>query len=121
MTASLRAVVISCLLAACSGAPELPTAAPPLADLEEPLELLAEPDDEVQRRALPAGSFSGVVVDDGRDTLAAKLDSSVAVRVVRIVENSPAAAAGLQVDDVLLEAQIGEAAPIVLERPGAKR
>ncbi len=91
------------LLAACSST--LPTAPPPLADMEEPLDLLREPDDEAARRALPAGAFSGLVVDDARDTLAQKLDEDGVLRIVAIVENSPAVAAGLQVGDELLEAR----------------
>ena len=94
------------LLAA--GSSTLPTTPPPLADMEEPLALLREPDDEAARRALPAGAFSGLVVDDARDTLAQKLDEDGVLRIVAIVENSPAVAAGLQVGDELLEAKLPE-------------
>lgn len=107
------------LLAACSTT--LPDQSPPLADLEEPLDLRAEPDDEVARRALPAGSFSGLRVDDARDSLAAKLDQDGALRITAIVENSPAAAAGLQVDDLLLEVRIAGGAPRPLQRPSEWR
>ncbi len=102
-------------LAAC--ATSLPETAPALADMEEPLDLRAEPDDEAQRQQLPAGTFSGLRVDDARDTLAAKLDEPGALRIVAIVENSPAAAAGLQVGDELLEAQLPGQPPRPLQRP----
>jgi len=101
---------------ACSLSPDLPEQSPPLADLEEPLDLRAEPDDEAARIALPAGSFSGLVVEDARDTLAAKLDQPGQLRLARIVENSPAAAAGLQVDDLLLEATVEGGSSIALAR-----
>jgi C-terminal processing protease CtpA/Prc len=107
------------LLAACSTA--LPDQRPPLADLEEPLDLRAEPDDEAARAALPAGSFSGLRVDDARDSLAAKLDQDGALRIAAIVENSPAAAAGLQVDDLLLEVKVADGAPRALRRPSEWR
>jgi C-terminal processing protease CtpA/Prc len=107
------------LLTACSTT--LPDRSPPLADLEEPLDLRAEPDDEAARRAMPAGSFSGLRIDDARDSLAAKLDQDGALRIVSIVENSPAAAAGLQVDDLLLEVRIADGAPRPLQRPSEWR
>ena len=107
------------LLAACSTT--LPDQPPSLADLEEPLDLRAEPDDEAARAALPAGSFSGLAVDDARDSLAAKLDQDGALRIAAIVENSPAAAAGLQVDDLLLEVRIAGGAPRALQRPSEWR
>ena len=107
-------------LGACSWA-RLPKEPPPLVDMEEPLDLRAEPADEAARQALPAGCFSGLVVDGARDTLAAKLDSPGALRVVAVVENSPAAAAGLAVDDVLLEVAVGTAAPQPLARPSEWR
>ncbi len=103
-------------LCACSWSRELPVAPPPLADMEEPLELRREPDDEAQRTTLPTGAFSGLVVEDARDTLAAKLDEPSQLRVAAVVENSPAMAAGFQVDDVLVEATIGNAAPQSLLR-----
>ncbi|MBL9077223.1 MAG: hypothetical protein JNL08_06960 [Planctomycetes bacterium] len=103
-------------LAACSLSPDLPER-PPLADLEEPLDLQAEPDDEAARRALPPGTFAGLVLDDARDTLAAKLDEPAQLRIAAIVENSPADAAGLEVGDLLLEARLGDGAPIALQQP----
>ena len=106
-------------LAACGTT--LPTTSPPLADIDEPLDLRAEPDDEARRAQLPAGTFSGLRVDDARDTLAAKLDAPSALRIVEIVENSPAQAAGLQVDDVLLEVTVVGQPPKALQRPSEWR
>ncbi len=91
-------------LAACSLSSNLPDAPPPLADMEEPLDLRAEPDDEAARTKLPLGMFSGIKVADARDSLAAKLgDEEPALKVVEVVENSPAAAAGVQVDDLVVD------------------
>lgn len=108
-----RRLVPSLLLAALAAAgcrslgnDELAAAAPPLTDMEEPLPLRAEPDDEAARRALPLGSFTGVVATDARATLAEIGDGSGA-RVQRVVENSPGDAAGIEEDDLLLEARIG--------------
>ena len=99
------------LPAACSLRPDLVEQPPALADMEEPLDLRAEPDDESARVALPAGAFSGIYLRDARETLEAKLNDPEAVAVDRVVENSPAAAAGLQPGDLLLEVQIGAAEP----------
>lgn len=85
----------------CRAAP--PEQAPPLATMEEPLALFAEPDDEAARQALDPGAFSGVVVADARDSLDALLSEPEGVRVERVVENSPGAAAGLEPGDVLYE------------------
>ena len=115
-----RLLILSLLaLAACGTT--LPTASPPLADIDEPLDLRAEPADETQRQQLPAGAFSGLRVDDARDTLAAKLDAPSALRIVEVVENSPAQAAGLQVDDVLLEVTVAGQPPKALQRPSEWR
>lgn len=99
--------------AACGALPEQP---PALRDMEEPLDLYAEPDDEAARAALPAGSFSGLYLRDARETLAAKLDETAAVAVDRVVENSPAARAGLVPDDLLLEVAVGDGEPRALHR-----
>ena len=82
--------------------------------MEAPLNLRGDPDDEAARAALPAGTFSGLYLRDARDTLEAKLNEPAAVVVDRIVENSPAARAGLALGDLLLEAQVdgGESQPI---------
>jgi C-terminal processing protease CtpA/Prc len=111
--------LLACL-GACSLAPDLPPR-PPLADLEEPLDLRAEPDDEAARRQLPAGSFAGLVLDDARDTLAAKLDQAAQLRIAAVVPNSPADAAGLQPGDLLLEARVDGGPARVLQRPSEWR
>jgi C-terminal processing protease CtpA/Prc len=116
----VSATTLLACLTACSLAPDLPER-PPLADFEEPLDLLVEPDDEAARRALPTGSFSGLVLDDARDTLAAKLDEPAQLRVAAVVENSPAAAAGIEVGDLLLEAQVAGGEAIALRRPSEWR
>jgi len=87
--------------AGCRAAP--PEQAPPLATMEEPLALFAEPDDEAERRSLDAGAFSGVYVVDARRSLDALLAEPEGVLVERVVENSPGAAAGLEPGDVLYE------------------
>jgi C-terminal processing protease CtpA/Prc len=112
---ALRLCFLACLCS-CSLRPDLPLQSPALADMEEPLDLRAEPDDEAQRQQLPLGSFSGIYVDDARDTLAEKLDQPSQLRIARVIENSPAAAAGLQPDDQLLEAKVGDAEPKPLGR-----
>ena len=110
MTPRMRLLVLPVLLffAACSSSRELAKTPPPLRDMEEPLELKVEPDDEAQRTGLALGSFSGLVVADARDTLAAKLEEPSQLRIAQVIDNSPAMAAGLQVDDILLEAAIGD-------------
>jgi C-terminal processing protease CtpA/Prc len=87
--------------AACRSAP--PENAPPLATMEEPLALRAEPDDEARRTELDPGAFSGVLVIDGRRSLEALLGEPEGVLVERVVENSPGAAAGLEPGDLLFE------------------
>lgn len=116
-----RTLLLSCCLGGCSLSPDLAHSAPPLADMEEPLDLRAEPDDEAARQKLPPGSFSGLVVDDGRDTLADKLDQPGTLRIASVVENSPAAAAGLQPGDLLLEARIAPGPTRALQRPSEWR
>ncbi len=116
----LPLAILGCLCS-CSLSPDLAQHAPALADMEEPLDLRTEPDDEAQRQRLPAGSFAGLYVDDARDTLAEKLDQPSQLRIAQVIENSPAATAGLQVDDLLLEAQVGDAEPKALHRPSEWR
>lgn len=110
------------LLAFAACASSLPDKSPALADMDEPLDLRAEPDDEAARGKLPLGTFSGLKVADARDSLAAKLgDEEPALKVVEVIENSPAAAAGVQVDDLLLEVVVGDAGKRALTRPSEWR
>lgn len=96
-------LLVLLFLSSCSLlSPGLPSDPPPLVDMEEPLDLFAEPDDEAQRQDLPAGGFTGVYVDDSRETLEALLGEGEGVVVSRIVENSPGDAAGLQEGDLIL-------------------
>ncbi|MCB9892243.1 MAG: PDZ domain-containing protein [Planctomycetes bacterium] len=80
---------------------DLPKEAPALVDMEEPPAAQHEPDDEAARRALPLGSFTGAYVVASNPL--GVLRGEVGVLIERIVENSPAHAAGLQEGDRLLE------------------
>jgi C-terminal processing protease CtpA/Prc len=115
--------LLAAALAALAGcASSLPDASPALVDMVEPLELFAEPDDEALRRGLPAGGFTGVQVEDARQTLDAILGGEAAgIEVVRIVENSPADVAGLAVGDLLLEARLGDGPMRSLQFPSVWR
>lgn len=110
---------LACLVG-CQSA--LPETSPPLADMEEPPALFAEPDDEVERQALPLGCFSGVEVTDPRTTLEERLADGPAagVLVADVVANSPGDAAGLVAGDLLLAAQV-EGAWEVLTAPSQWR
>ncbi|MCE9635713.1 MAG: S1C family serine protease, partial [Planctomycetes bacterium] len=102
--------------AACSSVlkDELPEASPALADMEEPLALREEPKDETTRRAMPPGSFTGLTVAEAKRSLEQlALGGTVGgtvggtgVRVTRVVENSPADAAGIEEDDLLVAAAV---------------
>lgn len=85
-------------------APKIDKKSPALYDMEEPLALHKEPADEKERRALPAGGFTGVYVTEIAQSLDELDDEAAGVLVERIVENSPAAFAGLKRGDILLEA-----------------
>ena len=111
MTRLSSLALLAVLASACSLGPELADQPPALADMEEPIDLRSEPDDEAARTALPAGTFSGLYLRDARETLEAKLNDPAAVVVDRVVENSPAAAAGLEAGDLLLEAEVAGGAP----------
>lgn len=99
--------------------------------MEEPLDLFEPPRDEAERQALPLGAFTGCEVAAGAaagggDSLEALLGeggggSGGGVTVTRVVENSPADAAGLQVGDVLLEAGLDGAPRRALDHPSAWR
>ncbi len=103
------ALALALLLGSCS---DLPRQLPPLRDLEEPIGLFEEPDDEALRQALPRGSFTGVRVGAGGETLEELMTGGDGVVIESIVENSPGEAAGLEIGDVLFEALLpGEPSP----------
>ncbi len=110
------------LLGLCACSTTLPQEPPPLVDMEEPLPLQQEPDDEAARRALPVGSFTGLHVrstwfeepaEPGREP--------DALEVERIVENSPAAAVDLREGDLLLAVAVGDGAETELRWPSQWR
>lgn len=124
MIAMLRIASHLALLAtftACSLSPDLPKQSPALADMEEPLDLRIEPNDEQQRLALPVGTFSGLYLSDARDTLAAKLEEPDSVKIERVIENSPAHLAGLQAGDLVLEVEVDGEAAKTIGRPSQWR
>ncbi|MFT4843051.1 MAG: C-terminal processing protease CtpA/Prc [Planctomycetota bacterium] len=124
MIAMLRIASHLALLAtftACSLSPDLPKQSPALADMEEPLDLRIEPNDEQQRLALPVGTFSGLYLSDGRDTLAAKLEEPDSVKIERVIENSPAHLAGLQAGDLVLEVEVDGEVAKTIGRPSQWR
>ena len=82
---------------------QLPTTKPALFDMEEPLVLHEEPGDEEQRRELPPGGFTGAYVTDARQSLEEMGEEPEGVLVQRVVENSPADAAGLVEGDLIVE------------------
>jgi hypothetical protein len=104
--AALGVLVLGATLAtSCAG--DLPKKSPPLTGFDEPIAFLSEPDDEAARVRLPLGTFSGLEVERATDAIEELLGGSdPGLRVQRIVENSPAAAAGLEVGDVLLSATV---------------
>lgn len=107
--------------AGCSLSPDLAEKSPALADMEEPLELRVEPNDEAARLALPIGSFSGLYLADARDTLAAKLNQPGSAEISKVVENSPAHKGGLQVGDIVLEVKLAGGEPKTITRPSEWR
>lgn len=123
--ARAAALAASLLLAACSslgaGKDELPAKPPPLADMEEPVALHEEPQDEAARAALPLGSFTGVAVVEVRRSLEESVAATPGVRVARVIENSPGDAAGIEEDDLLVEASVDGGAPHVIRWPSEWR
>ena len=103
----LLALSLVAALAACTSI-DVPDSPPPLAGMEEPLELMQEPQDESARAALPKGSFTGLVVGDSRASLDALAGEPEGVVVTAVVENSPADAAGLEIGDLVLEARAAQ-------------
>ena len=82
----------------------LPVKPDPIARWEEPAEWMRTPEDEAQRLQLSAGTFSGVRVRTTRASL--DEEPQPGLEVVAVVENSPAAAAGLEVGDLLLRVSV---------------
>ncbi len=119
------ALILLCFANGCSiGRPELLSQAPPLFDMEEPLELRAEPDDESAREALPSGSFTGIHAADRARSLDAMLEGGEGVLVERVVENSPADVAGVLPGDIVLEADVAggtDTKPVILRWPSEWR
>lgn len=94
----------------------------PLDDMEEPLELFEEPDDEPLRRTLTKGAFTGIYVGEAADSLEELADEGPGVVVLRVVENSPGERAGLERDDVILEIRVNDAAdPVAIGWPSQWR
>ncbi len=93
------------LLAACSSSGP-PQESPPLFDMDEPLALLEEPDDEAARRELDPGGFTGIRVGDARASLDALVGESEGILVTGVVENSPAQGADVTAGDVLVALRI---------------
>lgn len=88
----------------------VPSEAPPLFDLEQPLALAAEPQDEEARAKLAPGCFSGIEVAQSKGSLEELADAAAGsgapgLEVARVVENSPADVAGIEAGDLLVSAQ----------------
>ena len=100
----------------------LPKSPPPLADMEEPVDRLDEPDDEAERLRLDPGCFSGIHTREAAESLdALSGGGSEGLLVDRVIENSPAEAAGIEVGDLLLEVSPAGGEPVVLRRPSEWR
>jgi C-terminal processing protease CtpA/Prc len=107
-----------CALSGCgSFRSELPIQAAPLAEMDISRERLPLPKDEEERLKLPPGVFTGIEVGDSRQTLEAQIEAPEGVLVARVVENSPAVAAGIAEGDILLKAGVGNSAPTSLHWP----
>lgn len=102
-------ILLCALLALMAGCvSKLPEESPPLADMEEPLELFAEPDDEAARTALPLGTFTGVSLGAASGSLDQLFEAASGLPVQDVAANSPADVAGIVSGDLLLEARLGE-------------
>ncbi|MFT7617549.1 MAG: C-terminal processing protease CtpA/Prc [Planctomycetota bacterium] len=110
ITSRLQSILIALALVvmtSCSSLkPKLAKESPPLADMEAPLDLQDEPDDEAARLKLERGSFSGIYVKEAAESVEDMFDeeggNGVTVEVV--VENSPGAEAKIKEGDILVEA-----------------
>lgn len=100
------------------GSGELAKSSPPLRAMEEPAAWLTEPADELERAALDPGTFSGIEIGEARASLDALLEAPEGLGIVRVVENSPAAIAGVAAGDLLFRARrLPDGAPIELAWP----
>ncbi len=88
--------------------PPMPEEAIPLADMDEPLELIQEPDDEAARVRLDAGAFTGLYVAEAAESLDELSEDGPGIVVSRVVENSPADRAGLLKDDLILSVRVND-------------
>lgn len=118
----MRILAVALLgLSSCRLTP-LPSEAPPLRDMETPLALQDEPDDEAQRLLLTPGCFTGVKAKSAwfeePDEPGQAPD---ALEVVALVENSPGIAAGLRVGDLLFRVQVAESEAVELRYPSQWR
>jgi len=119
-TALPALLALLALPVACSVTP--PQEPPPLVDMEEPLALAQEPDDEAARRALPRGSFTGLYLRSARfEEPEEPGQEPDALEVERVVENSPAAAVGLREGDLLLAVAVGDGPETKLRWPSQWR
>lgn len=118
-------MLVSAVLGGCAAVAEgPPSSAVPLADLEEPAAFRQPPADEAARLALGLGAYTGVRVAATDEALAKLLrdDSGEGLAVAAVTENSPAVGAGIEVDDLLIEARVaGDANWQVLEFPSQWR
>ena len=119
-TSRVLALLLLVLLAACAS--ELPETSPLLARFDDPPELAREPDDEADRLRLPIGTFSGLEVERARDAVDELLgETGGGLNVRRVVENSPGAAAGIDVGDVLMFARVQGGDEVELRFPSQWR
>ncbi|MFN0057977.1 MAG: PDZ domain-containing protein [Planctomycetota bacterium] len=113
----VRLMIVAMLGSGCRALPDGPL---PLGDVEERDEIAftaAAESEFATRNTRPIGTFSGLEVSDSRATLAERLGASNGLLVTRIVENSPAVAAGFEVGDLLFEAVPPTGGPQILNWP----
>lgn len=110
-------IIVSVMMFLFGCTSSLPTQSDPLIDMEVSRAIFEMPQDEGLRKELPLGVFTGVEAGDSRLTLEEQLKAPEGLLVTKIVENSPAVAAGIQTGDIILEAAIDENEPILLQWP----
>ncbi len=116
-------LVFVCLTSCSSLKRKLAKEPPPLADMEAPLDLQDEPEDEEARLMLDKGAFSGIYVKEGEASLDDMLDEEGGSGVVvdHVVENSPGARAKIREGDILIEATLNDGEPQELSWPSEWR